>query len=354
MTSNEKWNLLCDYYVKNYNSPEQKIQSIWESIFSELFGYSRLENEIDRQRNIQIGSTERVITDIIIRNHETDLFIIELKQGCMFINNSMIKQLFSYLKQLNNDLGILICNKIHIFDYNYHKNDEEQNKIEIEFLPDNPDGIKFVELFSKHNFNKESIKKFIQQKKEKFENIQVIKKELLKDLIWDLLAKHFLSRYTKEEFDEATKSFNINISQVNSAIQESISKQPITNNDITGTHAQSLSKSDAINLCKQNGINVNGFITFSSENASNLKFWANPSKKCLTQNWWLLLNDVSRRQLHVFYIPGNSIQENQIKTRGDLPDKIDLQIINKNSIFEDSRSKLNFNKWYFKNISVAY
>lgn len=354
MTLNEKWNLICEYYTKNYNSPEQKIQSIWESIFSELMGYSRLENEVDRHRNIQIGSTERVITDIIIRNHETDLFIVELKQSCMLINNGMVKQLLSYLKQLHNDLGILICNKIYIIDYDYHKNDEEQIKTEIEFIPDNPDGIKFVELFSKHDFNKESIKEFLKQKNKSMVNIHLIKKELTKDLILNLLARHFLDRFNKEEFEEAIQSFNVSISQVNRTIQESLNKPSVINNVSNVTHANSLSKSDAIALCKQNGINIIGVITFSSENASSRKFWANPSKKYLLQNWWLLINDISRRQLHVFYIPGNSIQENQICLRSDKPDLIDLQIINVNSVFEDSRSKIKFDKWYLKSISVTF
>lgn len=43
--------------------------------FAEIFGYSSRENEIDTHRTVQIGSTEIIIPDIIIKNSESDLFI---------------------------------------------------------------------------------------------------------------------------------------------------------------------------------------------------------------------------------------------------------------------------------------
>jgi hypothetical protein len=353
MTSNEKWNLICDYFEKNRYSPEQKIQTVWESIFSELLNYSRLENEVERHRNIKIGSTERVITDIIIRTQESDLFIVELKQSSISVNNGMVQQLISYLKQLHNDLGILICDKMYIFDYDYQKNDEEQNKIEIEFIKDDPDGIEFVELFSKYDFNKDAIKKFIQNKNETNINIQIIKKEISIELIHDLLLKHFLGRFDKKLFNEAIKCFDISVSIKNSVYIERTSDRVISINQTKVFNGNDLSKSEAIELCKKSGLNVNGVITFSSENSSSRKFWANPSKKYLSYNWWLILNDISKKQLHVFNIPSNSINENQINLRSDKPDLIDFQIIVENNVFIDSRSKLNLNKWYLKSISIT-
>jgi len=49
-------------------------------IFAEIFGYSSLAGEIEPQRTIRIGSTERVTADIIIKNTATDLFVVELKR----------------------------------------------------------------------------------------------------------------------------------------------------------------------------------------------------------------------------------------------------------------------------------
>ena len=149
MPALEKWNKIVDLYKKHFNANEKTVQSIWESVFAEVFGYSKLSNEIDRHRNVRIGSTERVITDIIIKDGETDLFIVELKQHNFSKSRDMEQQLFSYLKQLKVDTGILICDKIYIYDYDYNKDDDAQINIAIDFIENNSNGISFVELFKK-------------------------------------------------------------------------------------------------------------------------------------------------------------------------------------------------------------
>lgn len=209
MTSKDKWNRIVEYYNKYLNSPEQTIQSVWESIFAELLGYSRLEGEIERHRKIPIGSTERVISDIIISDGNTDLFVVELKQHNLPISNGMELQLLSYLKQLRNNTGLLICNKIYIFDYDYSKRDDEQNRAIIEFKQDNPDGIKFIDLFSKATYEKSAIKEFIKHKVESIMNIKLIRKELSPNLVLNLLRAYFADKYSEAEFEQAIKEYNI-------------------------------------------------------------------------------------------------------------------------------------------------
>ena len=79
---NSNWNRLCDITKKNYNEKEDKIQKVFEDVFAVLFGYDPLEEEIDSHRILHIGSTYRVIPDIIMRDSSgnKDLFIVELKQ----------------------------------------------------------------------------------------------------------------------------------------------------------------------------------------------------------------------------------------------------------------------------------
>ncbi|MDD3436429.1 MAG: hypothetical protein PHC64_04665 [Candidatus Gastranaerophilales bacterium] len=216
----EKWNRIVNCYNKYYNSPEKTIQIVWESIFAELLGYSRLDGDIDRQRNITIGSAERAISDIILCDGDKDLFIVELKRHNLSFCGD--KQLLSYLKLLHNDIGILVCDKIYIFDYDYNKEDDEQSKIEIEFIKDNPDGIKFVELFSKNSFEKDVIKNFIHQKIKFEQNISHIKNEITNELILHLLQQHFTDKYYKfstEEFEQAVNSFNITILLKNAVLK---------------------------------------------------------------------------------------------------------------------------------------
>jgi len=191
MTAENIWNQIVEHHNKYFNVPEKKIQTVWESIFAELLGYSRLNDEIDRHRNVQIGASERVITDIIIKDNYCDWFIVELKQHNYSLSSEMEMQLFSYLNQLKIDLGIIICGKIYIYDYDYGKDNNEQSKIEIEFIADNPLGIKFVELFSKSTYSKDAVIEFISD----LINIDKMHSEITKDLITQLLNNHFRSKY---------------------------------------------------------------------------------------------------------------------------------------------------------------
>ena len=208
MTATFKWNKIVELYNKHYNDKEDIIQNTWENIFVEFFGYSRFIGEVERHRNIRIGSTERVITDIIIKEDNTDLFIVELKQHSDSHNSVMGLQLISYLKQLRLEVGVLICDKIYIFNYDYSKNDDEQKYAVIEFKKDNSDGIKFIEMFSKGLFEINVVEKFICSQIEFSQKVKMIKEELTYDLVVDLLRKHFTSKYGVKEFDKAIEGFN--------------------------------------------------------------------------------------------------------------------------------------------------
>ena len=166
MDITEKWNKIVDHYTENINTPECDIQKAWVDFFADtdFFGYSKFNKEVDDQRSIQIGSTQRVIPDIIIRSNQEqhDLFVVELKRYSKMEGHS---QLFSYLKLLNLNIGVLVCSKLYIYDYDIVNNNDEQAFIEIAFEKDNPDGIKFMELFSKGSFDKENIKQFIRERK---------------------------------------------------------------------------------------------------------------------------------------------------------------------------------------------
>lgn len=207
MTTTEKWNEICGYFESHKHSAETVIQSLWEKLFAEIFGYSSHKNEIDTHRKLQLGSTERLIPDIIIKKSETDLFVVELKQESLSIDTARKSQLFSYLKQLRVDLGILICNQIAIFDYDYNKPDAEQAFVTIDFEKDNPRGIKFVELFSKESFVKDAVKDFIGKYSSAEKNISAIKQELNAELLKNLVTKYFSEKYSAEETEDALKDY---------------------------------------------------------------------------------------------------------------------------------------------------
>lgn len=218
----EQWNAICDYHSKFYSQPEQSVQKLWENIFLEVFSYSKLQNEIDTQRKLYLGSTERLIPDIILKDSTKDLCIIELKQHNFQYIKGQKLQLFSYLKQIKLDIGILICDRIVLFNYDYAKNDDKQEEYEIHFTKDNPDGKKFVELFTKPNFNKDLIKDFITNGNKKKSNIEKIKNEISEDLMSFLLYEHFSENYSSEEIEEALKDYKFDVRKIGSEKNHSI------------------------------------------------------------------------------------------------------------------------------------
>lgn len=111
-----------------------------------------------------------------------------------------------------------------------------------------------------------------------------------------------------------------------------------------------ISKSDAIRLIRNEGMNISGHITFSSRNSSNGLFWANPRIDYLNDDWWLILNDIDNSVLYILFIPACSIDESMINVRADREELMDIQIKHYGNSFIDTRSKLSFDEWFIDSI----
>ena len=208
----EIWNEIVEWSKNNRSALEDGVQSEWEDYFadSEFFGYSKKRGEIDNKRSIILGSTKRVIPDIIIRKDNKDLFVIELKQLCKSFEEKFREQLFSYLKQLELNIGILVCQNIYVYVF---KGNGDYSYIKIPFVKDSQDGAKFVELFSRANFDKEKIEDFIESKTNKDKNIKEIKECINSEYIIDLIKKDLSHGYADDEIDEALKGFDISVTK---------------------------------------------------------------------------------------------------------------------------------------------
>ena len=68
MNYNEAWNFLVIEYCGGKNKPEIEIQKKWEDYFAEteLFGYSKIKNDIIPHPSLIIGSNKREIPDILL------------------------------------------------------------------------------------------------------------------------------------------------------------------------------------------------------------------------------------------------------------------------------------------------
>lgn len=217
MGSKEIWNIIVKSVKDNIYKKEEIIQAIWNStIFPLILDGSDCKNI---EQVVPEGSTKKM--DIVIKQNGNDVAVVELKQHT-YSRNAKIglvtpqEQLFSYLNQLKRvNIGILVCDKLHIYAYDFTKSAEENeaNRLDIPFEKDSEDGAKFVELFGNEHFSEEKIKEFIAQKKRSAQNIENLREEIgnAKERIIELLENELAPKYGKVEFDEVMKEFNIQI-----------------------------------------------------------------------------------------------------------------------------------------------
>ena len=114
---------------------------------------------------------------------------------------------------------------------------------------------------------------------------------------------------------------------------------------------RSMTKNQAVALFKAQGVCFNRNITFSSKNRSAYNYWANPNFAVLEDNWFLILNDWERKELHLFCIPAKTFSPSELVRRSDLPDKVDLQICYNDPTYTDNRSKISFAKYLMKRLN---
>lgn len=359
MTSVESWNYLVQNFSFRKNQSESVIQSDWEKYFAdnELFGYSRIKNDVDSHRKLHIGSADREIPDIILRKNGKDLFIVELKQYSLSKTDDFEKQLLNYMAHtdVRLSIGILVCNKIYIYFYDVAENSKEV--LEIPFIQNDSTGIKFVELFSKENFDEEKIRNFIKEGNSKKENQILIQEELKNpDLIPTLLKKYFLEQGLEKEFENIWKNFDFKICPKQVKTENEIVIPMPSKVNFTSNHfglESEITKKQAIQLANENGLQViPSLCTFSSSNSATFQYWANPNVNMLYGDWWLICNDKFNKILYVFFIPANSIDGMDVVLRTDRGKEnlIDLQINYGDNTFRDSRSKISFAKWLEKTI----
>lgn len=209
MTSTEKWNFVVKEYTELYSSLESKIQEKWDLYCTDLFGFRKLFNEMVAQKHLSVGANNTLIPDIILRINNEDVFDIELKQYSLPFDNSFQKQLISYLNQTHISVGMIVCNKIYLYCYDYAT--ITINKIEIPFEENNPDGIKLMGLLDRDSFDSEKIKNFVLEKN-KHENDKLeIKQTLTSDWIKEVVKEKLLNTYCESDINSVLNDICFNI-----------------------------------------------------------------------------------------------------------------------------------------------
>ena len=228
--NNEKWNEICFLLSENIRT------DISESDFEQnviqalrVLDWKEYSGDIEIRPSFQVGASNRITPDFVIKSSDNrKLFVIEIKQPNIPLNSKFQQQLFSYMRQLKLEYGILIGQGIQVFyDGNLAKQDDPILLETIKFTKDNEKGLKFVELFAKDSFNQDSLKSFtlsglkkINRREEHKDLTKKILSENYQEKISELIKQDFLNEYDGELIESVLKELKIEIKRKHSEINQ--------------------------------------------------------------------------------------------------------------------------------------
>lgn len=218
----DKWGVFNFILSENINSSisEQLFESKVIQAFGEI-GWKEYTGNIKVRPSYRIGSTGTIEPDLVFRSdNQENLFVVEIKRPDSVLSTTYKDQLFSYMRQLKLDIGILIGEEIQVF-YD-EKDNKDKNPIHlttINFGKDSVNGKEFVELFDKSNFSddavdsyiKESLKK-LRKKEARIKFVNTIFSENFKPHLLQLIKQSFAEEYDAETIDSVLDKLNIEIS----------------------------------------------------------------------------------------------------------------------------------------------
>ncbi|MPM05606.1 hypothetical protein SDC9_51896 [bioreactor metagenome] len=221
----EKWNEICFLLFDSIRfdiSENDFEKNIVQAL--RVLDWKMYSGDIEIRSSIPIGAVNKITPDFVIKSSgNKKLFVIEIKQPSIPLTSKFQQQLFSYMRQLKLEYGILIGQEIQIFYDGDLSNQEDPILLEtINFTKDNEKGLKFVELFAKGSFNRESLKSYTISALKKInrrEEHKFLTKKLLSESyqnkIRELIKQDFLNEYDGELIDAVLKEVKIEIKQKN-------------------------------------------------------------------------------------------------------------------------------------------
>jgi hypothetical protein len=223
--NSDKWKEICFLLSNNIRigiSESDFERSVIQAL--RVLDWKEFSGDIEIRPHVQIGASNRITPDLVIKSPENRrLFVIEIKQPSIPVNSKFQQQLFSYMRQLRLEYGILIGQVIQIFYDGDLTDNEDPILLEtIEFTQDTTKGEKFVELFSKETFSYDLLNSFtinalkkINRKEDQRKLRQKILSPFYQSDLLELIKQDFLSNYDAELIENVLQDISINITLKN-------------------------------------------------------------------------------------------------------------------------------------------
>lgn len=225
---NDKWNEICFLLSESIKSDTSE-NSFEINVIQALrvLDWKQFSGDFEIRPSYQIGAANRITPDFVIKSADNyKLFVIEIKQPNIPLTSTFQQQLFSYMRQLKLEYGVLIGQGIQIFyDGNLAEQEDPVLLETIRFEKNSEKGENFVQLFSKENFNKESLKEFTLNaikkinRKEEFKKLKnKILNDNFKDKLNELIKQDFINEYDGELINSVLAELRIEIIEKNNPL----------------------------------------------------------------------------------------------------------------------------------------
>ena len=219
----ELWNELC------FNLKECIKDKVLEKEYENavihcmtLLGWKKSRGEIKSQCPVKVGH-ETKYADVVILQDGIDQFVIEMKRPDHVLSKEDERQLFSYMRLLNHQVffGLYIGEKICLYFDDVNLQGFPEQVFPVDISEDNPDGLKFVELFSKESFSIKVLSDFCKKQKSIMVEQKQMQEEverLIKDrdgsIFKELLKKKYLEDGRSEQWvDNVLDQFRVTVSR---------------------------------------------------------------------------------------------------------------------------------------------
>lgn len=235
---NDIWNEIC--FELRACIQNNVLEKDYENTFVNcmmLLGWKKFRGEIVTQYAIQAGH-ENKYADIVVLQNDVEQFVIEIKRPSHLLQEEDEKQLFSYMRLLKHQVpfGLYVGDKIRLYYDDITSQQLPEQVFSVDITEDNPEGIKFVELFSKDSFNAQVLFGFCRRQKDILQERRQIQEEVNKILsdtkgmmFKDLLREKYLGAgYSVEWIDTVLEQFSLSVSSMTNEHIEKINSQPVS------------------------------------------------------------------------------------------------------------------------------
>ena len=233
-----------------------------------LLGWKKSRGEIQSQCPVQTGH-EKKYADVVILQDGIEQFVIEMKRPDHVLSKEDELQLFSYMRLLNHQVsfGLYIGEKICLYFDDVNLPDRPEQVFSVDIVEDNPDGLKFVELFSKESFSIKALSDFCKKQKSIMVEQKQMQEEverLIKDrdgsVIKELLKKKYLEDGRSEQWvDNVLDQFRVTVSRAITNDENSVQSVPVVRKrQIEDPHFREYTVSNDENYTRRGNFSING------------------------------------------------------------------------------------------------